>query len=535
MMGLEVMMRSRLALFLILAAVSVAGKSLGEPQPLRPRVLIVFKNGLSWIEHRGEVPLKDGWGALPTTPEAVLGTVSLTSDTTKIDEVRTVGLFQNAARGLSLEMLLTRNAGRMVSLRAGDREIRGRLLSVPESSAPVDEAVRYAYGQPPAGVVLLEADGKTIAIQRALVTAVTFDGQVTTADDAPNPMLRFHVTNPSASTPLKLSYVRPGIGWLPDYSISLDGNGAASLVLRATLVNDGEELDATDVFFAVGYPNFAFGSIESPLSARQSLAELFRMLGGGANGGYQVLVNANIASQMSMPDTGRNSAFTATTTAGTEGESADDFFLYSRKSVTLPKGARAAFPLLEASAKYSDVYTLDIPRDAPADPYNRPAEAPPADKIWHSIRLSNPTKLPWTTAPALVFANGRPVAQETLRYTPALGATTLRLTVANNVIAERSESEVARARESFQRFGYTWDIVTIEGTVSVRNYKDEPIVLAISREIEGEAVPGEGLRTTRVAMQPRAMNPIEALQWEVPLAAGEKKTIKYQYKVYVRG
>ena len=70
---------------------------------------------------------------------------------------------------------------------------------------------------------------------------------------------------------MRLSYVRPGIGWFPDYSIVLDGNGRAKLMMRATLVDDGEDLRDTDVFFAVGYPNFAFGGTESPLSGRQSL------------------------------------------------------------------------------------------------------------------------------------------------------------------------------------------------------------------------------------------------------------------------
>jgi hypothetical protein len=30
------------------------------------------------------------------------------------------------------------------------------------------------------------------------------------------------------------------------------------------------------------------------------------------------------------------------------------------------------------------------------------------------------------------------------------------------------------------------------------------------------------------------MNPVERLEWEISLRAGEKKTIQYQYKVFVR-
>ncbi|HEU4889199.1 MAG TPA: hypothetical protein VFV49_15035, partial [Thermoanaerobaculia bacterium] len=257
----------------------------------------------------------------------------------------------------------------------------------------------------------------------------------------------------------------------------------------------------------------------------------------GASEAFSALSNAvNITSQAAMSHTERGSGFAAMTTAGTEGQSAEDFFFYSRKGITLAKGERAAFSLLEATVKYSDLYTLDIPRETQNDAYNnnRQPESPVVDRVWHSIRLQNPTQLPWTTAPALVFAEGRPLAQETLRYTPARGETTLRLTVANNVVVDRNETETARQRESVQRFGSAWDAVTIEGTIHIRNFKDERVVLAIRREIEGEAIPASGHRVTRVATAPRAINPIERLEWELPLRAGEKKTIKYQYKVYVR-
>jgi hypothetical protein len=385
------------------------------------------------------------------------------------------------------------------------------------------------------GIVLLESDGKTTAIQHGLITAATFDGEVPAADNV-TPSLRFHVQQRAGSAPMRLSYVRPGIGWFPDYSITLDGNGRAALTMRATLVDDGEDLRDTDVFFAVGVPNFAFGHVESPLSARQPLAELFRSLGRGASEAFSALSNmVNITSQAAISHTERGSDFSAMTTAATEGQRAEDFFFYSRKGITLAKGERAAFPLLEATVKYSDLYTLDIPRETQNDAYNnRQSELPVADRVWHSIRLQNPTQLPWTTAPALVFAEGRPLAQETLRYTPPRGETTLRLTVANNVVVERNETEAARQRESVQRFGSAWDAVTIEGTIHIRNFKDEPVVLAIQREIEGEATPASDLHVKRVAAAPRAVNPIERLEWEIPLRAGEKKTIKYQYKVYVR-
>jgi hypothetical protein len=499
-----------------------AGSTVGSniaPQPLQPRVLIVFKNGLSWIEHRGEVALSNRWGVIPTTPEAVLGTVSLTSSEAKVDEVRTAGGLHTVERsGDTLQAMLARGAGKMVTLRVGDRDVSGRLVAWPKQQS--------------SDAVLLEAGGKTTAIQRALITAVTFDGDVPAGEDDITPSLRFHVANRAGSAPMRLSYVRSGFGWFPDYSIILDGKGRAALTMRATLVDDGEDLRDTDVFFAVGVPHFAFGHAESPLSARQSLAELFSTLGQSTYEAASALANTfNLNVGTSRSGSERSAGFDAMTTAGTEGERADDFFYYSRKGITLAKGERAAFPLLEASVRYSDLYTLDISRTQ-NDVYGDQSESPLAGKVWHSIRLQNPTEFPWTTAPALVFAEGRPVAQETLRYTPSHGDTTMRLTVANNVVAGRSESELRR--ESVKRFGYAWDAVTVEGTIEIRNFKNETVVLAITREIEGEAIPAKGHRITRIAATPRAVNPIECLEWEISLRAGEQRTIKYQYKVFVK-
>ena len=529
-------MRFRILLVVLGSLVGISSLgSLAEPavptsQPLQPRVLIIFKNGLSWIEHRGEVALSGGWGTIPTTPEAALGTVSLTSDEAKVDEIRTVGSSRGAVRGgATLDAILTSSAGRMVTLRVGDREVSGRLLpSEQRSSAEAELFTRNGWVEPP-GIVLLQSAGKTTAIPRSLITAVTFDGDAPAREEHDTPSLRFHVAENRASAPVRLSYLRPAIGWFPDYSITLDGKGRAALTLRATLVDDGEDLRDTDVFFAVGVPNFAFGHVESPLSARQSLAELFRALGQGAADAFALMANsANVVMQPSMRNTERSNSFAAMTTEGTSGESAEDFFYYSRKGITLARGERATFPLLEASVKYSDLYTLDISSETPNE------TAPVADKVWHSIRLENPTALPWTTAPALVISGGRPVAQETLQYTPAHSETTLRLTVANSIVVDRNETEVSRHRESVRRFDSVWDAVTIEGTIDIRNFKDEPVVLAITREIEGEAVRASSLRVTRIATTPRAMNPMERLEWEIPLQAGETKTIKYQYKVYVR-
>ena len=53
--------------------------------------------------------------------------------------------------------------------------------------------------------------------------------------------------------------------------------------------------------------------------------------------------------------------------------------------------------------------------------------------------------------------------------------------------------------------------------------------------LEGETLSSTPkAKITKLAVSPRAVNPKERLQWDVPLAPGEAKTVRYAYKVYVR-
>jgi len=111
----------------------------------------------------------------------------------------------------------------------------------------------------------------------------------------------------------------------------------------------------------------------------------------------------------------------------------------------------------------------------------------------------------------------------------------VKLTVATDVGVEREELEVERKVRDLERSGYRYDAVTIEGTLVVRNFKRDPITLSIVKNVEGTTLSQQPqAKVTRRALRPKAINPTERLEWEVPLAAGESKTVKYRYKVWVR-
>jgi hypothetical protein len=130
---------------------------------------------------------------------------------------------------------------------------------------------------------------------------------------------------------------------------------------------------------------------------------------------------------------------------------------------------------------------------------------------------------------------GTPVAQNTLHYTAAGASTLLRLTVAPDVLSEREEWEASRQGGALQRFGHRYDAVTIEGKLDVTNRRREAITLSIRKSLTGAvSAASDGGKTTKLATRPSAVNSASRIDWSIPLAAGEQKSVTYKYVVYVR-
>jgi hypothetical protein len=230
--------------------------------------------------------------------------------------------------------------------------------------------------------------------------------------------------------------------------------------------------------------------------------------------------------------------YDSTTASGVAGEAEQDLFLYSKPAITLKRGARAAYPILGATAAFKHVFDWEIGDVTSIDPwgYRSPAQqAAQADQVWHSLRLDNGGKLPWTTGPAIVTERGTPLAQNTLHYTAPGASTLLRLTVAPDVLAEREEWESSRQAGALQRSGYRYDAITMEGKLDITNRRREAITLSIRKSLTGTvSSSSHDGRATKLSTRPSAVNPASRIDWSVPLAASEQKSISYKYVVYVR-
>ena len=220
------------------------------------------------------------------------------------------------------------------------------------------------------------------------------------------------------------------------------------------------------------------------------------------------------------------------------GQVAEDLFLYPAGSLDLGKDEVAYIPLFTETVPCTHIYQWDIPDYVSEEgQYQSRQEqvAAAEEEVWHSLRLTNTTKVPWTTAPGETVKNGVILGQDTLRYTPPKAESTLRITRAVGVKAEQREFETDRKREAAHMYGYSYDLITVRGDLSIANFQDKAVDLEITKSLSGEVKSSDpGARVEKLAAGLRRMNGLRKLTWTLQLNPGEKKDVSYVYEVYIR-
>ncbi len=530
---------------------------------LKVKSLAAFKNGLAFVFKSAETPLKNGWARMNQLPPAALGTLWI-GTTSKSGPVTDVVAYKEKvavdAESASLPELLAANTGRQASITylvgGNSKTADGVLLAAPtphkrdeNEITPEGQPTVYASGwRPPMEeaspeIVLLRGTrvgGKEsilIAINLSSIQSVEIAGDANLHTKLERELARtkIHVAGQPASAEITLACLEKGIVWSPSYRINLADEKTAALELEAVLADDQEDLDKADVSFVVGYPNFLYADILSPMSLQQSVAAFVQSLlngsGGNRAGGFGNVMNQAIAYNGLRPDgVGAPDAGYSALTAP-PGEQNEDLYLYRKTGVSLKKGDRARFNLLSTTAPYEHIYQWEVSDTMNLDErgYHINQLPKPEDLVWHVLRLKNTGQTPWTTAPALAINDALPVAQDTLNYTPPGGKSTLKLTVSSDVRAEQSQTESARRQLNVA--GRNFDEVTVEGKLKLTNWKNKEIAMLVRKSLIGEVLESPDGKVSKVARNLTAVNSTSEIEWEFKLAAGQSRELTYQYKV----
>jgi len=553
---------SVLSAFLCLFVTSVFPQNQFSPEIRR---VAVFKNGYAFTYREGEARTSNNWAFTTNTPIGVLGTIwgystspnvkvmqLLASQTDKMETQRVTDV---------AEMILANEGSRIRFVDyyskktfEGTYEIvsNHRNFALPYAGSDNPVAPQFAEERI---VVALKTDGGILLFPVNEMQNVEFFGQpkmekpkITRENRL---LMKIEGANDGQNVNLGIAALERGIRWIPAYRVELKGAPVkeAKLELEAMLINELADLQNTEVNFVVGVPHFLFNDQISPLSMNSAFAGVSSYFqpgyGSSRRDSYSNAIMSQVATNVrTSDDSDSDYSPTVSREEQTDASSAEQLFLYKTDQINLKKGERASLRLFSLTVPATEVFEWTL-NDSPQTQqsylqYSGSSSAvlqqDLSTKIWSALRLKNQTGMPWTTAPAISFRDWKPIGQDMMSFTPIGSDNILRITPATEVIGSHTLEEKSREQTELRYGGsnYTFDLITVEGKIKIRNIKKEPVELVITRNLVGETLNAtDNGKISREGLNLQSINPNSVIKWNVTLPNGEKE-IRYTYKIYVR-
>lgn len=217
-----------------------------------------------------------------------------------------------------------------------------------------------------------------------------------------------------------------------------------------------------------------------------------------------------------------------------EGKKSADLYYYNAGKVSLPKNTKTVLPISQSTIAYKHIYEAAI-GDITNYAYNKAilnGEAKTVD-VFHSLKLTNKTAAPLTEASVFVVnENEDPIAQDKINYTPINEDVSIKLSKAIDVSVKSKENEIGKDEKARKFNKKTYDKVMLKGTVDIVNSLDKTITLTLKKALRGEVTKTDGGTVVKPGRF-LDINPISLIKWDIDLKPGEKKTIAYEYEVYI--
>ena len=522
----------------------------------------VFKNGYAFTYREGEAQTTNGWVYTTNTPIGVLGTIwgYSTSPNVRVmqllaseNEKRETERVSNIA-----EVLLANDGARIRFIDSYSKQFEGtyEIVSRHRNFAfPIARTDNYNDEFRDEKVVIaLKTETGSMFFNAGGIRNLEIVGQPKMEKlkiGKENRLaMKIEGAKDGERVNLGIAALERGIRWIPAYRVEVKGAPVkqAKLELEAMLINELTDLKNSELFFVVGVPHFLFQEQMSPLSMNTAFAGVSSYFQTGSRNSRRDSYSNAIMAQTVYQTDGADDEDAKPTVSGEEQAntfSAEQLFLYQAKDINLKKNERASLRLFSLTVPATEVFEWTL-NDAPDTmrrylEYSSGSNSAPllqdlSSKVWYALRLKNDTGMPWTTAPALSFREWKPIGQDMLSFTPVGGENILRVTPATEIIGSHTLEEKTRVPAQIRYGGSTvsFDLVTVEGTIKLRNIKKEAVELVLTRNMVGEAVSAtdEG-KISREGLNLQAVNPNSIVKWNLNLPSGTKE-IKYTYKIYVR-
>ena len=521
----------------------------------------LFKNGLGYFTSSGVLPKNATTIKLGQLPVPSHGTfwvgypkdVKLRSLFTSMESV------EEAVPARSVADLLRANPGRKVVVSTGSKDIpviRGTIVKVKPEDKPTEPPSPYRMDirrlnsprryepYPSTALVIIKTETGTVALNAGSITRADFEGDnITTSMSvvSKQPSIRMELAKAAGRKKIGVSYLARGITWSPSYLIDISDPKTAKLSSKAIVINEVADLHGVHLDLVTGFPNIQFGEVNSPVAMSQNLEGFLNALTSGRSEsrrrGHMIQQQAVMSNFARFEE--RTRAPMPGYSTAREGTVSEDLFLYPVDNLTLPRGETACIPLFTAEVPYKHIYIWKIPDMLDKNErYQRERERDEqlfAEEVWHSCRLINNMKMPWTTAAAEFVKDGQLTGQDICYYTAPGTETTIRINRAMNVLAEEAEMELERKRNHAKFHGDRYDLVKVKGELKLQNRLDKSTNVEVTKNLSGEVLETvPQARDIPTAKGLKQVNPRHVLVWEIELKPGQKQTLSYVYEVYVR-
>ncbi len=493
---------------------------------IKPVQINVFKNGTYFIAKEGNVPVKKGYTMLELPKQPLLGTYWLNAaKESKITSVCFVtDTIKKTKKPQNFNDIFKGSVGKKVrfSYAVGtDKNLR-------EISGVMQE---YYEGSGIAKIKL--ADNKTTFYPVASVVEFTIDdsnvGELTM--DSLVRVAKIYFDKNISATDLRVVYMQTGIQWIPSYNIRIVNDNELQLEMKALVENYSEDIENVELTLTVGNPQFFYGSQYDPIY-NNSLTYLYDVKPALPAAQSQTYFTSNVfmAEERSAGDANIPQFYDYST----EGEKTNDLYMYRIGKVNLPMQSKSSFQIFSVKVPYKDVYEVNIGDVANYSYYSYISNDPEKRMdVYHSLLLTNNTTYPFTTAPVFVQDEHlQPLAQDRIKYTPTGADISVQLSKAGDVVVKNKEEELKK-EENVKKIGKTYyNKVTVKGTIYIENLQNKKILLTIKKDLTANALSAGSNGIITKSGRYNGLNPFVNINWELPLNAGEKKSVVYEYEVY---
>lgn len=564
--------------------------SMGAFAQLQPTKLSVFSNGTFFEQKEGKLKFDHNTAHVDLPGSVLQGTFWLAGNSdVKIKQIDVgIDTVKKVKNAQYLDDFLAGNEGKVVTLRFVQN-----LIASPNPTLRTLSGTLVSFNKQSGLIKLKTTDGKVILINADNLNDIDLDANAndTFKDDTLIRRANIYLDKPVAEAPFNQVSMQTGLQWQPSYFIKLENDKDARLIMKATVENGTEvSYDKINLDLVVGSPQLFFGTATDPVSHffappppplsynwdyegdgdedfnyRGVRSNRFRRaftrndytvkvttvngsMAAGQDYGSGIAPRMNVKGKLFETIFGSNgSEFMADTAFyqinlditgdkdySSEGKKSADLYYYKAGKVSLPKNTKTVLPISQSTVAYKHVYEAAI-GDITNYAYNKAIlndEAKTVD-VFHSLKLTNKTAAPLTEASVFVVnENEDPIAQDKITYTPINEDVSIKLSKAIDVSVKSKENEIGKDEKARKFNKKTYDKVTLKGTVDIVNSLDKTITLTLKKALRGEVTKTDGGTVVKPGRF-LDINPISLIKWDIDLKPGEKKTIVYEYEVYI--